>query len=143
MDASLELLTAAIVLLKADAAVAALVADRIYDRVPERQEGGPAVPFPYISVGPSTSVPDDFDCVDGEEITVQFDIWTNGPDEAYGSTQCRKISGAVKKALHDVDLPLAVNALVSLQCEMVRIIDDPNPAISHGVVQFTATVEIA
>ena len=141
MDASLELLTAALTRLRATTAVTDFVGTRIYDRVPENQDGTPNVVFPYISVGPSSSVPDDFDCMDGEEITIQFDVWTSGADDAYGSAQCRKISGAVKKALHDVELPLAVNALVTLQLEVLRIIDDPNPAISHGVVTFTGTVE--
>lgn len=141
MDASLELLTAALNTLRATGAVTALVGQHIYDRVPEKQDGTPNVPYPYISVGPSSSIPDDFDCVDGEEITVQLDVWTSGDNEAYGSAQCRQISGAVKRALHDAELPLTVNALVTLQWETTRIVDDPNPAISHGVLTFTATVE--
>jgi hypothetical protein len=141
MDASLELLTAALARLRTTTAVTDFVGQHIYDRVPEKQDGTPNVPFPYISVGPSSSTPDDFDCMDGEEITIQFDVWTSGSDDAYGSAQCRKIAGAVKRALHGVDLALTVNALVSLELETLRIIDDPNPAISHGVVTFTATVE--
>lgn len=141
MDASVELLTAALNRLRATTAVTMFVGQRIFDRVPEQQDGTPAVAWPYISLGPSSAIPDDYDCVDGEEITIQFDVWTSGSDEAFGSTQCRKISGAVKRALHDVDLALTVNALVTLQWETTRIVDDPNPAISHGVVTFTATVE--
>lgn len=141
MDASYELILAAVTALRADTAVTALVAGRIYDRVPENQDGTPNVPFPYISIGPSSSIPDDFDCLDGEEITIQFDVWSSGPGEAFGSVECRKICGAVKRALHDVALPLTANALVSIQHEMTRVIDDPNPAINHGVVQFTAQVE--
>lgn len=141
MDASLELISAALTRLRATSAVTNFVGQNIFDRVPERQDGGPGVPFPYISVGPSSSSPEDYDCMDGEEITIQFDVWTNGSDEAYGSTQCRKIAGAVKKALHGVDLPLTVNALVALEHEITRILDDPNPAVTHGVVTFTATVE--
>lgn len=141
MDASLELLTAALTRLRATAAVTDHVGANIFDRVPERQDGAPSVPFPYISMGPTSSVPEDFDCMDGETITFQIDVWTSGSDDAYGSAQCRKIAGAVKRVLHDKDLPLSVNALVSLELENLRIIDDPNPAISHGVVTFTATVE--
>lgn len=141
MDASLELLTAALTKLRATAAVTAFVDTNIFDRVPEQQDGTPSVPYPYISLGPTSSVPDDIDCLDAEEVTFQIDVWTSGSDDAFGSTQCRKISGAVKRALHDVELPLAVNALVTMQLETMRIIDDPNPAISHGVLTFTATVE--
>lgn len=141
MDASFELIKAMMDRLKVTPAVTALVGQRIYDRVPEQQSGAPGVAFPYISLGPDTSIPDDFDCMDGEELTIQFDVWSNGSGEAYGSVQCRKICGAIKRALHDADLPLQTNALVSLQYEMRRIMDDPNPAITHGVIQFTATVE--
>ncbi len=141
MDASYELILAAINRLRATTAVTTLVGTRIYDRVPEDQSGNPAVAFPYISLGPSTSIPDDFDCMDGEEVTIQFDVWTSGSGEAFGSVQCRKISGAIKRALHDVDLTLTTNALVSFQHELTRILRDPNPAITHGVIQFTGTVE--
>lgn len=141
MDASLELLTAALNRLRTTTAVTADVGQRIFDRVPEQQDGAPSVPYPYISVGPGSSIPDDFDCMDGEEITIQLDVWTSGDNDAYGSAQCRRISGAVKKALHNAELDLTTNALVSLQWETTRIIDDPNPAVSHGVVTFTATVE--
>lgn len=141
MDASLELINAALSHLRATSAVTDFVETRIFDRVPESQDGTPNVQFPYISLGPSSSVPDDFDCMDGEEITIQFDVWTSGSGDAYGTAQCRKISGAVKRALHGVDLTLTINALVTMELETLRIIDDPNPAISHGVVTFTATVE--
>ena len=141
MDASFELIKAMMDRLKTTPAVTALVGQRIYDRVPEKQNGTPDVPFPYVSLGPDTSIPDDFDCMDGEELTVQFDVWSSGSGDAYGSVQCRKICGTIKKALHDADLSLQTNALVTLQYEMRRIIDDPNPALTHGVIQFTAIVE--
>lgn len=141
MDASVELIKVMVAQLEATPEVTSLVGNRFYDRVPERQGKPRADLYPYVSLGPSTAIPDDFDCMDGEEITVQFDVWSSGKDEAFGTVECRKICGAIKKALHNVDLSLSVNALVSLQHEMTRIIDDPNPAVSHGVIQFTAVVE--
>lgn len=141
MDASYELMRAAIDALRADAAVSTFVGDRIFDRVPEQQSGAPDVPYPYISLGPGVSIPDDYDCLDGEEITIQFDVWSSGGGESFGSVECRKICGAVKRVLHDAELSLTVNALVSLQWELTRVLDDPEPAINHGVVQFTAIIE--
>ncbi|MET3925937.1 DUF3168 domain-containing protein [Devosia sp. 2618] len=141
MDASYELILAAINRLRATPAVTSLVGTRIYDRVPEKTDGTPNVAFPYISMGPSTSIPDDFDCMDGEEITIQFDVWSSGAGEAFGSVECRKITGAMKRALHDVDLTLPVNALVVFRHEITRVLRDPNPAITHGVIQFSAVVE--
>lgn len=140
MDASVELIKAMFDTLRTNAAVTSIVGQRIYDRPPETN-GAVNVPFPYITLGPDTGIPDDFDCIESEELTVQFDVWTSGTGEAFGTVQCRKICGAIKKALHNVDLDLPTNALVTLRMEMRRILDDPNPAISHGVVSFTATVE--
>lgn len=141
MDASYDLILAAVTRLRETPEVAGFVANRIFDRVPERQDGSPNVTYPYISIGPSTSIPDDYDCIVGEEVTIQFDVWSSGAGEAFGTVECRKICGAVKRALHDTDLALTANALASLQLVLMRVIDDPNPAINHGVVQFTGMVE--
>lgn len=141
MDASYDLILAALTRLRATATVTSLVGTRIYDRVPEDQSGTPIVTYPYLSIGPSTSIPADYDCLGGEEVTIQFDAWSSGAGEAYGTVQVRKIADAVKRALHDVDIALSTNALVSLQWEMTRVIDDPNPAINHAVIQFTAEIE--
>ena len=141
MDASFELLGAVFARLRATSAVTSHVGTRIYDKAPADSEGRVTVPFPYISCGPSTSIPDDYDCLYGEEVTIQIDVWSSGPGEAFSTVECRKICDAVKRALHDVDLTLSVNALVSLQWELTRVLPDPNPAIKHGVVQFTATIE--
>lgn len=140
MDAGTELLRAMLDDLRATPAVNDVVQGRIFDRPPGRA-GKPSAGYPAISLGPSTSIPDDVDCIDGEEITVQFDVWTTGDDVAFASGQCREIANAIKRRLHNADLTLTVNALVTLTWSLTRIIDDPNPAIRHGVVQFTATIE--
>ena len=142
MDASTELLRAVFDRLKATAAITALVGQHIYDRAPADQSGNRVdVPYPYITAGPTTAIPADFDCLDGEEITIQLDVWSSGALDASTSAQCRKISDLVKRALHDVDLTLTENALVTLQWELTRILDDRNPTIRHGAIQFTATIE--
>jgi hypothetical protein len=136
MDASVELIRAMMDTLKTSATVTALVGQRVWDRVPDRD-----VVYPYISLGPTSSIPDDFDCRYGEEISVQFDVWSSGHGEAHASVECRKIADAVKRALHEAELSLSENALVTLNWDLTRILDDPDPAINHGVLQFTATVE--
>ena len=140
MDASRELLTAMLNALRADTAVTAKVGQRIVDR-PQGRNGKPAAAYPYISVGPSTAVPDDAACITSEELTLQLDVWTSGDDNAFASSECRDIAAAVKRRLHNADFTLSENALVTLTWELTRILDDPNPAIRHGAVQFTAIVE--
>lgn len=140
-DASLELMMAAVRKLRATPALVAYVGTRIYDRAPQTPAALWSGPDPFISQGPTTSVPDDYDCMDGEEITIQFDVWTSGTGEAYDSIQGRKIANQVKRALHNADLALTANALVTLQHVMTRQVGDPNPAIGHFAVMFRATVE--
>lgn len=143
-DAGTELIQAMLEVLRASAPITAALggADKIFDRVPtDSKTDQPLVSYPYISLGPSTMIPDDYDCMDGEEITIQWDVWTSGSGESYGSKANRKISNLVKRALHNNELALTNNALVSLECVILRIMDDPNPAIGHGVVQFVAVIE--
>ncbi|SHE87844.1 DUF3168 domain-containing protein [Devosia limi] len=140
MDASVDLIMALRARLEATPAVMSKITG-IFDRVPEQQRAERNVEFPYVSLGPSVSIPADYDCVMGEEITIQFDVWSSGAGEAFGSVECRKICDAIKRALHDVPLSLTANALVTFNWEMTRILDDPNPAITHGVVQFSGEVE--
>lgn len=141
MSPTFELIAAAMAKLKATSAVTAFVGQKVYDRVPENQDGTPNVASPYISFGPTSGVPDDYDCMDGVEITFQVDVWSWGDGEAYGSAQCHKISDTVRRALHNAELTLAQNALVTLTCELFRILRDPDGVTNHGVIQFTAVVE--
>lgn len=143
MDASFELLRAVFDRLKGTAAVTTLVpATRIYDRAPLDAQGKVNAPFPYITAGPTSAVPDDFECSPGEIVTLQLDIWSSGSGEAASTAECRKICGALQRALHGADLALAINALVTLEWELTRVLSDPNPAIKHGVVQLSGTVEL-
>lgn len=137
MSADIPLISALFARLLATPAVANPLGGRIWDRAPI--EG--ATVYPYLTLGPSVSLPDDYDCLDGEEVTVQFDVWSKGDDEAYSTMECRRICNAIKKALHDEELDLDGAALASLSLSTLRILGDPDPGITHGVVQFTAVVE--
>lgn len=138
MDPSYELILKMLEVMRSDPDLTALVAPEwIVDRLPD----GISIQYPYISLGPTTSIPVDAECSPAEEINVQWDVWTSGPGEQFSSVMCRKICRRIKRALHDVDLALTINAMVTLQCDIIRILDDPNPAIRHGVVSLTGEVE--
>ncbi len=144
-DPSLDLTRAMLAALRADAAVAALVGTRVFDRPPQNRPGNPAIPrpdSPYVSLGPTTTTPDDHDCRDGEEISVQFDVWSWGGGEAYGSAQCRRVCGAIKAALHRKELALTSHALVTLNHRLTRVDSDPDGVTTHGIVQFIATLDL-
>lgn len=144
MEPIYELRLAALNKLRQVAALTAIVGTKIYDRVPEKQVAGQLVPdvaSPYISLGAATAISDDADCIDGLEVTFQVDGWSWGSGLAYSSVQASQIAGEIRKALHDVELELSVNALVSIRHELTRILRESDGITNHAVVQFTALVE--
>lgn len=119
--------------LKADTSVMALV-DDVFDKIPSSPWKAKQA---HIGRGPFYGVPDDADCIDGQEITAQIDIWSRKPNR----WSMDDMVTAVRSALHEKDLQLTDSALVSLRLTLWRIIDDPDPLTVHGVLQFTALVE--
>ncbi|MCW5722138.1 MAG: DUF3168 domain-containing protein [Devosia sp.] len=140
MDPTYELQLAALDRLRVMAELVAFVDNRIFDRVPE--DDANAIRSPYVSLGPTSAAPADYDCVDGLEITFQIDVWSWGAGEAYGSVEARKIAHVIRTALHKADLPLTVNALVTLRHVLTRVIREPDGIINHAAIQFMAEVEI-
>jgi hypothetical protein len=118
--------------LLADSTVASLVANRIWDGPPPNPE------FPYISIGPSDFVPDDADCIDMREETIQIDCWSREQGRKW---PCRQIVDAVVNVLRHADGDLSNGALVETRINLARVIDDPDGIMAHGIVQFTAIIE--
>lgn len=119
-------------LLVASGPVGALVGDRIYDRP------SISVTAPFITFGPSDSIPDDHECIDGRIENVQLDVWSEAQD---GKRECKAIVDAVKAALHDAVGSLTVGALVTMRVTLVRVMDDPDGRTTHGIVQVEAVIE--
>ena len=132
MSPSRELQTLILDTLVADAAVGALVGDRIYDRMPSDGD------YPCITFGPSDFVPDDFECITGRLETVQLDCWARSQGRLWPA---REIADAVKAALHEADLALTVNALIRIEVTGVRVMGDPDGVTAHGVVTVSASIE--
>jgi len=137
VDPTYELTAAIISRLKADATVASFVGSRVYDRPPDGEAQSP-----YISMGPSDALTDDADCLDGLEITLQIDCYSWGPNEAFGSAEVRKLSGAVRAALHEAEISLPTNALASLRHRITRYQRESDGATNRAIISVTAFVEI-
>lgn len=132
----LELQSAIIARLRADAAVTAIVGQKSFDRVPADRNGNPTVEAPYISLGPSDELSDDAECVEAYEITMQIDAWSREP----GFPQVRQIADAVRRVLKP-ELTLSSNALVTFEHRITRYLREPDGLGSHAAMTFTATVE--
>ncbi|MDW9416422.1 DUF3168 domain-containing protein [Sinorhizobium meliloti] len=137
MDPTYELTATIISRLKADATVASFVGSRVYDRPPDGEQ-----PSPYISMGPSDALTDDADCLDGLEITLQIDCWSWGSNEAYGSAEVSKLSGAVRAALHEAEIALPTNALAILRHRITRYQRESDGVTNRAIVSITAFVEV-
>jgi hypothetical protein len=129
----LELQGAIVARLKADPAVAALIAGRVYDNVPQNAA------FPYVTIGPVDSVGFDPDCITGFDVAQQIDCWSR----SVGFPEVKKIVDAVRAALHDKEdaMPLSSNDMVFFEHRTTRINRDPDGLTSHGIIGFEAAIE--
>lgn len=128
-DPVLELQGAIIARLKANSAVTALVGNRIGD-IPQSTWAKP-----YISIGPSNYIAELIDCVEGGEIMMQVDCWS----DATVLSQVRQVADAVRRALRNWDPLLPTNALVSFEPWRTDFITDG--AIKQAALRFNAIVE--
>lgn len=132
MSASLELQDVVVARLKAHAAVTAIVAGRVYDNVPA------GATFPYISLGPSSIIPEDADLLVMRSEVLQVDCWSRREGRR---AEIKALVDAVKTALHGYAANPATAALVSLDVLLVQIMDDPDGVTRHGIVQVQALME--
>jgi hypothetical protein len=139
VDPTYEFAAALIARLKANSAVAAFVGTKIYDRPPE---GASAPTSPYIALGPSDATTDDADCIDGMEIAQQIDVYSWGSGEAYSSAQVRKIAHTVRECLHDAEMPLTSNALVTMRHRITRYSRGSDGITQTANISMTAFVEV-
>lgn len=128
---SLELQGAIVTRLKAVPAVTALIGTRIYDSVPSNAA------FPYVSFGSEQILEDDAECITGFEVFMQLDAWSR----SVGFPEAKRIAEAVRDALHDFDLPLTDNALVSFRHRQTRMLRDPDGLTAHAAIEFVGLVE--
>jgi hypothetical protein len=133
MSAGKELWDAILTALKANSSLVAMV-DGIHDKAPSSPWKAKNA---YIARGPFLGTPDDAECVAGQEITAQIDIWSRSPNRWYVD----EIIEQVRISLHGAELPLGDYALATCEVRLWRNVDDPDPLTQHGVVQILALLE--
>jgi hypothetical protein len=119
--------------LAADAAVGALIADRIYDAPPRDAT------FPYLSFGAASLADWSTGSEDGAEHRFMLSAWSR---EA-GKSESYRVLEAAKTALHGTNLALDGHALVNLRFETGAVARDPDGITWHGVMRFRAVTETA
>ena len=107
------------------------VAGRVYDGPSETAQ------MPFISIGPSYFTPDDAECIRGRSETLQIDVWgASKPNRA----AVKDAVDQVYDALHGWGDTAALT-MSPLRVSLVRVMDDVQQDIIHGVVQVEAMVE--
>lgn len=129
---SLELQKAIVAALKADAGVNGLVAGHVYDTVPSSD------PFPRITLGEDQVIPERADCYLGDEVFITLHVWSRKT----GFPEVKRISGAVRVALHEAELSLNGYRLVDLSVESERFMRDPDGLTSHSAITLRALTEM-
>lgn len=107
------------------------VAGRVYDGPSE------GAVMPFASIGPSYFVSDDAECIRGRSETLQIDVWAaSKPNRA-------ALKDAVDEVVEALDGYADTDALTMhpLRIGLVRIMDDVQANIIHGVVQVEALLE--
>lgn len=124
-DPSLELQKAIVTALKGYSP--SLVGGRVYDDVP------PAATFPYISLGDGQVLPDKADCIDGSEVFIQVDVWT----QTIGYPEAKRIVKQVLSILDDnEDLGVEGYHTVVFEIQDVRYLRDPDGKTRHAAMTF-------
>ena len=107
------------------------VSGRVYDGPSETAQ------MPFISIGPSYFTPDDAECIRGRSETLQIDVWgSSKPNRA----AVKDAVDQVYDALHGWEDTAALT-MSPLRVSLVRVMDDAQQGIIHGVVQVEAMIE--
>lgn len=121
--------------LRADAALAALVGDRVYDRVPT------GAAHPYVSLGPEDWPQRHGACMALLEGVVQIDVWSRD----VGRREAKRIVDRIVEIFDGADLALAApyRGLGTEIAMRGRIMEDRDGLTIHGVVQIAVMAEAA
>ena len=130
-SASLDLQGAINTVLRSNPTVNQRVGQRIYDRVP------PNAVFPYISLGLAEELEDEADCIDGLEIFLDIDVWS----QAQGRVEASNIAGTIRKTLRNAHLVLPDHKFVELHFRDMRVLRDRDLITTHIVLTWRAWVE--
>ena len=108
------------------------VSGRVYDGPSETAQ------MPFISIGPSYFTPDDAECIRARSETLQIDVWgASKPNRA----AVKDAVDQVYDALHGWQDTAALT-MHPLRVSLVRVMDDPQAGIVHGVVQVEVSIEV-
>lgn len=142
MSAQTAIASAIYALLRADAALVALLASdpaagspaepAVYDHVPQSITPEDATKFPYVVLGDGTAQEFDTDDVNGQETTITLHVW----DRYRGRKRVMQVLDAIYTALHDVTLTVSGQHAVFCLWEFSQVLQEDGPTSQHAVTRF-------
>jgi len=138
-DPAFDLQAAVVPLLRADAALAGLIAGRVYDDVE------PTAEFPYVSIGQAVATTHDTDdCMVAYEVSLVIDVWARGSGNgaAYEAArpQMQRIAGTLRQALHAAPLTLESHRMLQIRHDETLYLRDPDGKTAHAAMTFRALI---
>lgn len=130
IDTMLAVQQAIIKAVREDAELIELIGKRIYDAPP------PSPTLPYITIGPADALSNDAQCINGDEITQQLDVWSTEP----GDAECKTICGRVRTLLRRLQCDQG-GLRFEIEHRSTRVLDDADGITTHGVVTVQATID--
>jgi hypothetical protein len=115
----------------ADAAVGAVISDRIHDAAPRN-----AV-FPFVTFGDARVGDWSTGTEEGAEHRLLIHVWSR----QRGKAECWAIIEAVRAVLHEAALDVDGHALVNLRVEAAEVGQDRDGITWHGVMRLRAVTE--
>ncbi len=100
-------------------------------------DGKPST-YPCVVIGESDNRPDDYVEITGLQTSLMIHCWS---DDQSRLNPCRRLTGAVKSALHEFAGSMAVHALARLTVVGSRVFLDEDGIRAHGVLNLLAEIE--
>ena len=99
---------------------------------PVRDEHPVNGPFPYVTIGAFTAMPNDFLIEQGADIAPQIDVWSI----QRGSFECEALMQQIVGLLHRQIYLLPADQWADCTLQMAQVLRDPDGRTRHGVLRF-------
>lgn len=138
-DSSLHVRRAVISRLKADAAVSAIVGDRVFAVASAEPT------WPFVRYGVAVALPRRASCLDGARLSLSLHAFAKDSDDVDGLDQVQELAAAIASALDGASVDLADAPydarLYDIAWLTTQTIEDSEEASAfHAIVQLEASV---
>lgn len=103
------------------------------------QDVAPNPTFPYVVIGDTHSTDQSVELLASSEIYSDIHVWSRADP---GFVECKRLTDAVRRVLHDANLVLDTQRCVLIQHRITRHMRDPDGVTKHGVVTMYALTEV-